>query len=227
MHSVDPQQSNGADLEVDVSAGSSASIVLTHSNYATADSSFSSGTKFSFTPPGTNGNQTAPPQFVNVATGDVHELPTSPTVDAGLADSLIGATDLDGAARSQPSCLGGTPTPDIGAYELAPTVPCAKPPKPSNEIDFGRLKRNRRRGTAKLTVTVPGSGQLTLAGAGVVGQKRDLAEAGDIVLSIKASGKRRRKLDHTGALKLKLKIAFTPTGGDLATRTKAVKLIRS
>ena len=38
MHSIDPKQSNGADLAVDVNVGASASISLTHSNYATVDS---------------------------------------------------------------------------------------------------------------------------------------------------------------------------------------------
>jgi hypothetical protein len=100
MHSIDPGIAGGADLAIDVTAGASAAIDLTHSSYATVDTSLSSGTSYTFPQPGTNGNQTAAPLFVNAAAGDLHQLAGSPTIDAGIADSLIGATDLDGAPRS-------------------------------------------------------------------------------------------------------------------------------
>ena len=105
---------------------------------------------------------------MNAATGDVHELAGSPTVDAGIADSLIGATDLEGAPRAQPPCIGGAPTPDVGAYEFATTVACPAPvSKPSNLFRFGKLKRNKREGTASLAIIVPGPGALTLSGNGL------------------------------------------------------------
>lgn len=57
-------------------------------------------------------NQSAPPVLADPANGDFHELSGSPTVDAGTLDSLVGAADPDGLARS----LGNGP--DIGAFEL-------------------------------------------------------------------------------------------------------------
>jgi hypothetical protein len=131
MHSEEPGQ---PDLALDVNVAGTGAIALTNSNYATVSTSSSAGTGYSYTPPGTDGNQTAPPQFVDAAAGDFHELPTSPTVDAGLADQLLAPTDLDGAARSLPACLGGAAVPDIGAYELVPTAACPQPatvPTPS------------------------------------------------------------------------------------------------
>lgn len=212
------------DLNIDVSMMASATVTLTHSNYSTVDTSLSAGTNFSYTPPGTNGNQTAEPLFVNAAAGDFHQLAGSPTIDAGVADQLIGATDLDGAPRSQPPCIGGAPVPDIGAYEIAPTIAC---PKPSNRFTFGKLKRNRKRGTAKLTVSVPGAGTLSLSGKGVVTQAaRRNSGAGSVKLLVKSKGTRMRTLDRTGKVKVKAKVTFTPTGGDPNAETKSVKLIK-
>src|SRR5688500_15488990 len=58
------------------------------------------------------GNQTGvDPLFVDAAAGDFHQMPTSPTIDAGAGDSLLGSTDIDGQRRR----LG--PSPDIGADE--------------------------------------------------------------------------------------------------------------
>ena len=58
-------------------------------------------------------NQTAPPLFVNAASGDFRPAPGSPTIDAGAPGDL-GALDLAG----NPRVLG--PAPDIGAYEFVP-----------------------------------------------------------------------------------------------------------
>jgi hypothetical protein len=88
------------DLDIDVNVMASAAVALSHSNYSTVDTSLSAGTNFSYTQPGTNGNQTAEPLFVNAAAGDFHQLAGSPTIDAGVSDQLIGDTDLDGNPRS-------------------------------------------------------------------------------------------------------------------------------
>jgi hypothetical protein len=58
-------------------------------------------------------NQTAAPTVVNAATGDFHQLASSPTVDAGTA-SGIPPTDFDGDQRN----VGADP--DIGADERTP-----------------------------------------------------------------------------------------------------------
>jgi hypothetical protein len=60
------------------------------------------------------GNQTVPPLFVDVANGDYREAAGSPTVDAGVADPLLGPLDLAGNTR----ILGAAP--DIGAFEFVP-----------------------------------------------------------------------------------------------------------
>jgi hypothetical protein len=100
---------------------SSGSITFTSSNYATE-----TDPGVVITDPGTAGNQTAPPLFVDAAAGDLHQLTGSPTINAGTADPSIGTLDLDGAARTQET------GPDIGAYEFGVTPPSDTPPDDSN-----------------------------------------------------------------------------------------------
>jgi hypothetical protein len=227
MHSIDQKQSNGADLAVDVAAGSSATIVLTHSNYATVETGASSGTAFSYTPPGTNGNQTAPPQLVNAAAGDVHELPGSPTLDAGLAEPQIGTTDLEGNPRSQPSCIGGSATPDIGAYELAPVAPCPPGPSTAGSIKLVKVKLDKRRGTATVLALVSGTGTVILSGKGLHKTTGHAHGAGIVKLLVRTKGKAKKLLARKGKVTVKARVAFTPRGGEPVRATKKIVLKKS
>lgn len=211
------------DVEINVSTGSKATATFANSNYATVGTTLSAGTDYTYTAPGTNGNQTAPPQFVNAAAGDYRPLQSSPTVDAGLAASLLGSLDLDGHLRSLPRCIGGAPVPDIGAYEFVPTANCPQPP-PSNAIKFGALVRNKRKGTGTLTVVLPGPGRLSLAGKGVVARKARQVGAGRANLKIVAKGSWKRKLTRTGEVKLNAKVTFVPAGGEARTQTRRIVL---
>ncbi|MDX6617520.1 MAG: hypothetical protein QOD60_2611 [Solirubrobacterales bacterium] len=205
----------------DADPGSRATLTFTHSLYATANAGGINPSSVSLTPAGTNGNLTAAPQFVNQAGGDFHELATSPSVDAGIAAPDLGSLDLDRALRSQSTCLGGTPIPDIGAYELAPPQP---PVAACSVFKIGKLKLNKKKGTGELHITVPGSGSLKASAKGMKKSSANPTAAGDIKLTLKASGKQKKKLADKGKLKLKLKLAWTPTGGAAATQTDKVKL---
>ena len=99
-------------------------------------------------------------------------------------------------------------------------------PPPSNEFGFGKLKRNKRKGTAKLPVELPGPGTLQLAGKGLKKVERDVDAAGTVKLKIKAKGKPAKRLRKRGKAKFKAKITFTPTGGTPNTKAKKLKLIR-
>ncbi len=113
--------------------------------------------------------------------------------------------------------------------------PAAAPP-PSNAFTLGKLKRNKKKGTAKLTVEVPGAGTLDLSGSGVKPQRpvvpgpvsnpKPVAGPGAVKLSIKATGKKKKSLKKKGKVKLKVKVTFTPTGGSAASQAKSVKLKR-
>ncbi len=71
-----------------------------------------------------NENISADPQFVNVALGDYHLLPSSPSIDAG-SNSAPGLpmTDADGQPRIQDGNGDSQAVIDHGIYERAPAIP--------------------------------------------------------------------------------------------------------
>jgi hypothetical protein len=105
----------------------------------------------------------------------------------------------------------------------------------SDKFGLGKLKKNKKKGTAKLTVDVPGPGTVSLGGKGVKAQRprsgeritaaKAVTEAGTVTFPIKAKGKKKSKLKSTGKVKLKVKVTYTPSGGAADTETKPVKLI--
>ena len=110
--------------------------------------------------------------------------------------------------------VGGTPPPVGGT-----------PPLPDNSFSFGKLKRNLQKGTARLTVNVPGGGELELAKTKKVKADDESAEdAGKEKLVIKPRGKAKKKLNQTGKAKVKAKVTYTPTGGEPNTESKKVTL---
>jgi len=100
---------------------------------------------------------------------------------------------------------------------------------PDNAFTFGGTTRNKKKGTATLTVNVPNPGELTgsgkdvkVAGAAVI--SRTVTAPGDVKLTIRAKGKRLRKLKDTGVVEVKPRITYTPTGGDASTQSRKLKL---
>jgi hypothetical protein len=101
---------------------------------------------------------------------------------------------------------------------------------------IGKARLNKRRGTARLPVEVPGSGELTLAGKGVVKQRfarrsqasgeraRKVGGAGTVRLLVKAKAKRKKKLNQNGRVKLKVEVTFTATGETPGSQAKKIKL---
>jgi hypothetical protein len=187
---------------------------------------------FSVASSGTSANFTASPgaaQYVwqfndDVAPGDSPQqftvTTTSPTIShtfPQLGTYTVALTAMSGTGLSQASSQNVTLT--------------NPPPPPTNTFNFGKPKLNKKNGTAKLPVTVPGAGTLTLSGKGLkpitkakVGRKA--VGPGTTKLLVKAVGKAAKKLKINGKLRVAPKITFTPTGGTPKIETKRLKLIR-
>ena len=205
-----------ADVSANASSGGVTHAILDHSSYATVAGA-------TITPPGTGGNQTAAPLLANLAGGDFHELPGSPTIDAGTTAPGMGSLDADRHARIQSACTGGVAIPDIGAYEASAPIAAAS----CSRFVVGALRLNKRQGTGRLTVNVPGAGVLKAAGKGLKTTTAKTSSAGDVVLKLRAKGRARAALDNSGRVKLKVGLTWAPTGNTGSSQTDKVKLKKS
>jgi hypothetical protein len=93
---------------------------------------------------------------------------------------------------------------------------------PSNSFTIGKLARNRKMGTATISVSVPGPGTLVLSGHGLKRASKAPQQAGVAKLPVRVRGKALATLSKRGRTRVTLKIAFSPTGGiTLAREMKA------
>jgi hypothetical protein len=151
---------------------------------------------------------------------------TSPAVDRGG-----GGLTTDQRGDPRPVLYPGVPISaapgangaDIGAYELqAPS-----PVRPSNLFTFGKVKLNKKKGTATVQVEVPGAGGVILAPTKTVKKDSKAAAAkSTLKLTVKAKGRALESLRSKGRVKVKAKFTFTPSGGEPASKSKSVRLIR-
>jgi hypothetical protein len=146
----------------------------------------------------------------------------SPAVDQGAAFSLSG--DQRGVTRPidfptiANSAAAGANGSDIGAVEL----------QPSNAFALGKLKRNKKKGTAILTVRLPlpSLGTLTLGGKGLKAKSRAIAGQEVVKLAVVGKGKVKKALRKRGKRKVAIKVTYTPTGNEANTLTRKAKLVK-
>jgi hypothetical protein len=96
-----------------------------------------------------------------------------------------------------------------------------------NDVLIGKAKRNRKRGTAKLTVEVSGSGTLVISGKKVKRKSKQVGSGGEVKLPVKAKGKAKKRLKDGGKARVRAKVEFSPEScGDPTSETKRVKLVK-
>lgn len=116
----------GSDLSVSTDgAGSQSQLHVDYSNFRPDNTStFGPGINtYDLGSHNQDGNAVAP-LFEGTSALDVHQLSSSPTVDAGTVAPSMGSLDIDG----DPRILGAAP--DIGADELVPSVVARSPEPP-------------------------------------------------------------------------------------------------
>ena len=104
-------------------------------------------------------------------------------------------------------------------------LPLPSPP-PSNDFRFGEVKKNKRKGTAKLTVKVPGPGGLELLGNGIRKANKDAPRAGKVKLGVKASGMAKMRLSRKGEAKVHAEVTYDRDGNYPNTKSKKIKLVK-
>jgi hypothetical protein len=100
---------------------------------------------------------------------------------------------------------------------------------PANSFTPGAVTRNKKKGTATLAFNLPNPGDFSGSGQGAqvastAAVTSKAVPAGIATLVVKAKGKKKRKLNETGKVKLNLAVTYTPTGGDPSTQSVKVKL---
>jgi DNA-binding beta-propeller fold protein YncE len=140
------------------------------------------------------------------------------------------AVDGDGGLQplSPPSVPAGS---QAGSVAVSPTN------TPSNEFSFGDVRKQKRKGKARLSLNVTGSGVVELAGKGVKRRRKHTPPACEAVsaagvneaaarLSVAPRGKAKRKVRKRGKVKVKVEATYTPDGGTANTNTKRLRLVR-
>ena len=123
---------------------------------------------------------------------------------------------------------GGSSFAAAAASGFSETIDVTVPPQvvisTNRDFSFGRLKRNKRTGTAHLIVDVPSPGILTLTGTGLVPQR--VSVAGRVKLSVRTKGKARRRLNRIGKLHVAAKVTYMPSAGEATSKVRKIKLAK-
>ena len=97
--------------------------------------------------------------------------------------------------------------------------------EPTNTVTFGALTRNKKKGTASVTIMVPNSGQLSYAGTGVnVTGPASVAGPGDVQLTVRVTGKKAKQLKKKGKVSVSFGTTFTPSFGTAGITPDSLKL---
>ena len=119
---------------------------------------------------------------------------------------------------SIPNAAGGDGS-DIGAFEL----------QPDNAFKLGKLKRNKKKGTAKQLVILPlpDAGSVTIKGKGLKTKTKQVADNGKLKLTVIPKGKKRKQENSTGKVKLKAKITYNATGNAAKTLKQQAEAVEA
>jgi hypothetical protein len=145
--------------------------------------------------------------------------PGSPVLDKGNSFGL--STDQRGVIRpiDFPAIPNAGDGSDIGAVEL----------QPNNAFKLGKLKRNKKKGTAKQLVILPlpDAGSVTIKGKGLKTKTRQVTGAAKVKLPVISKGKKHKALNSSGKVKIKAKVIYNATGNAAKTLKRKLKLLKN
>jgi YVTN family beta-propeller protein len=152
---------------------------------------------------------------VNGGSAPSHEYAT-----AGTYATALSVTDNEGCSISL--VFTGRTAYCSGSALASHTITVLPP----NRFGFGKVKKNKRKGTARLQVKVPAAGVLMLSGKKVRFVKRRIGKAGKVTLPIRPKIKANKTLKHRHRLKVRIRVKFSPAGGNPSSKSKKLTLIR-
>jgi hypothetical protein len=91
-------------------------------------------------------------------------------------------------------------------------------------VQFGKVRRNRKKGTATLPVIVPVGGTLTASGKGLKPFQTNVAQTGTVDLPVKPKGGKQRALKSKGKAKVKETLTFAASCGATGQGVSKIKL---
>jgi hypothetical protein len=96
---------------------------------------------------------------------------------------------------------------------------------PDNTFTFGAITRDRKQGTATITVQPSNPGVVTASGRGLKKRHpKNLAVAGPVTFPVAATGRTKRRLLRKGHVGVQVNVTFFPPGGDPSTQAVSVRL---
>jgi hypothetical protein len=118
---------------------------------------------------------------------------------------------------------------NIGEFNAGVDAISIQSTPPPNTFSFGKPVFNKKKGMAKLQVTVPGAGTLTITDVKKTKKRIKVKTLtatgpGTLNLPVKPTKSARKTLSSKSKLKVKVAVTFTPTGGFAATVTKGLTL---
>jgi hypothetical protein len=143
------------------------------------------------------------------------------TVPFGSGNVTFVGWDLCGEPDE---CDNNAPAAEDGWYQVLDSAM-----QPNNKFTVDGVARNKKKGNATITVTVPNPGELVASGNGVQAASAGAViskavGAGQATLVIRATGKKKKKLKTKGKTKLGVAITYTPTSGRATSQSLTVKL---
>lgn len=90
------------------------------------------------------------------------------------------------------------------------------------ELTLGKVRLNRKAGTATLSVAALGVGKLALGGAGIKARRAKASEKARF--RIGATGRAKKRLKATGRARVKATVTFRPEGAEPIRRSKTIVL---
>lgn len=102
--------------------------------------------------------------------------------------------------------------------------------EPTNTLTIGAATLNKKKGTAVLSVTSPNPGQLTATANGGTVTPLGVGNAiprGEVKFTVRATGKKAKKLKKKGKAGISATFNYTPTGGTASSQTVSVGLKRT